>query len=93
MADRQLCIHLLTSFEVGNHDFTKTSISPSVSFLMDIPDDITGSWYAGQVYVLCKDTVLELLSPSQHGREIVSILREGVIDYIIIFVNVRFTLA
>ena len=49
---RQVLVHSSTSFEVGNHDFTKTSITPSVSFLVDIPDDITGSWYAGQVHVL-----------------------------------------
>ena len=35
---------------VGNHDFTVFSIIPSVSMLIDVPEDIYGSWYAGQVY-------------------------------------------
>ena len=78
---RQVLVRSSTSFEVGDHDFTKTSITPSVSFLVDIPDDITGSWYTGQVHVLFKDTTFEPSSPSQHGTEFVSILGERAIDY------------
>ena len=35
-----------TTFEVGDHDFTKFSIIPSVTLLVDIPDDIQDSWYS-----------------------------------------------
>ena len=52
---------------------------------MDIPDDIAGSWYAGQVHVLCKDTTFEPSSPSRHGTEIISILGEKAIDYPVLF--------
>ena len=45
---RQVLVHSSTSFEVGDHDFTRVSIIPSVSFVVDIPDDIGGSWYTGQ---------------------------------------------
>ena len=31
------------SFEVGNHDFTKVSIIPSVTLVADIPDTLAGS--------------------------------------------------
>ena len=37
------------SFEVSDHDFCKFSLIPSVCLSVDIPDDITGSWYSGQV--------------------------------------------
>lgn len=46
---------------------------------MDIPDDITGSCYTGQMHVLFKDTTFEV--PSWDGTEIVSILGERAIDY------------
>ena len=82
---RQVLVHSSTSFEVGDHDFTKSSITPSVTFLVDIPDDIAGSWYAGQVHVLYKDTIFEPSSPSRHGTEIVSILGERAIDYPVLF--------
>ena len=82
---RQVLVRSSTSFEVGDHDFTKTSITPSVSFLVDIPDDITGSWYTGQVHVLFKDTTFEPSSPSRHGTEVVSILGERAIDYPVVF--------
>ena len=29
-------------FEVADHDFTKSTLTPSVVFVPDIPDDITG---------------------------------------------------
>ena len=32
---------------VGDHDFTKFSIIPSVIFSVDIPDEISESWYQG----------------------------------------------
>ena len=70
---------------MGDHNFTKTSVTPSVSFLVDIPDDITGSWYTGQADVLFKDTTFEPSSPSQHGTEVVSILGERAIDYPVVF--------
>ena len=82
---RQVLVRSSTSFEVGDHDFTKTSITPSISFLVDIPDDITGSWYTGQVHVLFKDTTFEPSSPSRHGTEVVSILGERAIDYPVVF--------
>ena len=37
---QQVLVHLSTSFEVGDHDFAKFTITPLVSFLVDIPDNI-----------------------------------------------------
>ena len=69
----QVLMHSLTSFQVGDHDFSRSSITPSVSFLVDIPSSITGSWYDGQVYVLFKDSVFEPSSSSCHAAELGSI--------------------
>ena len=38
-----------SSFQVGDHDFTRYSIVPSVCFLVDIPETVESSWYTGQV--------------------------------------------
>ena len=43
--------------------------------MSDIPDDITGSWYRGQVFVLLKDTVFEPSSPFRHACELYHILQ------------------
>jgi hypothetical protein len=34
---------------VGDHDFTHFSLIPSVIFLVDIPEEISGSWYSGKI--------------------------------------------
>lgn len=56
-------------FAVSDHDFTKFSIVPSVTMLLDIPESIYGSFYRGQVYVGVKDLVLEPSSPIRHITE------------------------
>ena len=43
---RKVNVRAGTIFEVGAHDFTKFSIIPSVTLLVDIPDDIQDSWYS-----------------------------------------------
>ena len=37
------------SFEVGDHDFTKFSLVPSVASVNKIPSALEDSWYRGQV--------------------------------------------
>ena len=46
---RRVIVSLQEQFEVGDHDFTRFSIIPSVLFRIDIPDDFEVSWYSGQV--------------------------------------------
>ena len=43
------------SFQVGDNDFTKFSLIPSVSLVVDIPDDVTQSWYTGNVFIGLKE--------------------------------------
>ena len=66
------------SFQVGDHDFCKFSIIPSVSLLIDIPESMEHSWYEGQVYVAYMDAVYEPSSPLRHATELYSILRSKI---------------
>ena len=47
------------TFEVGDHDFTKFSVVPSVSFVIKIPETVEGSWYEGEVHVGYNDAVFQ----------------------------------
>ena len=44
-------MHLNEMFEVGDHDFTKFSLIPQVTLSIDIPTDMTESWYNGDVLI------------------------------------------
>ena len=48
---RKVIVRAGTTFEVGDHDFTKFNIVPFVALIVDIPNDIHESWYQGQVMV------------------------------------------
>ena len=58
------------TFEVSDHDFSKFSMVPSVSLLVDIPSDISGSWYHGQVNVSLKEGAFKPSSPLRHSPEL-----------------------
>ena len=62
-------------FVVGDHDFCKFSVVPSVSFEIDMPENLDESWYRGTVHVGYKDAVHEPSSPLRHATELFSILR------------------
>lgn len=42
---KKVSVHSDETLSVGNHDFTKFSIVPSVILSIDIPDEISKSWY------------------------------------------------
>ncbi len=48
------------SFEVSDHDFSKFSLIPSVSLLVDIPSEISGSWYCGGQLSILYQLIKEL---------------------------------
>ena len=70
---RRVLVRPGTTFEVGDHDFNKFSIIPSVVLLTDIPDSIKESWYRGQVLVGYKDAAFEASSPMRHATELGSL--------------------
>lgn len=72
---RRVMVRSGTTFEVGDHDFTKFSIIPSVVLLIDIPERIDDAWYRGQVLVGFKDAAFEKSSPLRHATELSMMLR------------------
>lgn len=50
------------------------SIIPSVALQIDIPDDISGSWYSGQVHIGLKEGTFEPSSPLRHMSELHSLI-------------------
>ena len=62
------------SMQVGDHDFCNISITPSVTFILDVPEDMDGSFYRGQVYVGVKENCFEP-SPLRHNTELSTVLK------------------
>ena len=56
---RRVLVSRNQSFEVADHDFTKFSLIPSVSLVVDIPEEVSNSWYTGQVLVGVKEGAYE----------------------------------
>ena len=69
---RRVIVSRNTDFLVADHDFTRFSIVPSVTLFVDIPDEISESWYTGQVYVTLKEGSMEPSSPLRHATELVA---------------------
>ena len=61
-------------FTVGDHDFTRCSLTPSVALIIDIPESIEGWFYHGKVCTGVKNTVFEPSSPHRHCTELNSLL-------------------
>ena len=49
---------------------------PSVTFFIDIPEEILESWYKGQVKVNLKEAAMQPLSPLRHASELVVSIRQ-----------------
>ena len=73
---KRVLVKVGASFEVGDHDFTKFSLVPSVTLVNDIPTEITGSWYSGQVFFALKEGAFEPSSPIRHVTELISSLEQ-----------------
>ena len=71
---------------VADHDITKFGLVPSVILVNDLPEEISGSWYRGQVHVLLKDTVFELSSPFRHACELYNVLQSSSVSKSVLFI-------
>ena len=67
---KKVLVALNQSFEVCDHYFTRFSLIPSVTLLVDMPDTIDESWYDGEVFVGFKDAVFEPSSSLRHLTEL-----------------------
>ena len=71
------------SFSVADHDFTKVKVIPSVSLLCDMPEDIGGSFYSGNVTVCLKEAAFSPSSPLRHATELLQTLREKKVNSVL----------
>lgn len=62
---------------VGDHDFTKFSLSPSVSLDVEIPENMDGGFYDGQVYVGLKENAFQKSTALRHACERDHVLSEN----------------
>ena len=60
---KQVVVSADAPFSVGDHDFTKAKIIPSVTLLCNVPEKITESFYSGKVQVTLKGGIFEPSSP------------------------------
>ena len=67
---KKVLVSLNQTFEVCDHDYTRFSLIPSVTLLIDLPDKIDGSWYEGDVHVGFKDAVFQPSSCLRHLCEL-----------------------
>ena len=59
-----------------DHDVqSKSSLTPSVTMICEIPDDINTTFYRGDVRVCLKDAVFQASSPFRHAAELSQILK------------------
>ena len=83
---KEVIVSLNETFVVGDHDFCKFSLIPSVILVNEIPPSFEGSWYAGQVYVGLKDAVFEPSSPVRHATELYNIMKSRNDPHHILFI-------
>ncbi|PKY34602.1 hypothetical protein RhiirB3_499282, partial [Rhizophagus irregularis] len=58
----------------ADHDFTKLSLTPSVTLFINIPCDISESFYDGKVCVSFKDAVFQPSSALRHSTEFFNLI-------------------
>ena len=102
---KQVIVGLNESFQVADHDFCKLSLTPSVALFVNLPDDLEGSFYDGQVSVTLKGNCFEASSPLRHvteldkfltsvndNKEILCLYTEGGPDHRLTYLSVKLAL-
>ena len=67
---KEVIVSLHETLTVGDHDFCKFSLIPGVVLIVDIPHDMEGSWYRGDVIIGLKEAAFEPSSPIRHMTEL-----------------------
>ena len=75
---KQVVVTTNETFAVSDHDFTKCSLIPSVTMLCNIPDNMEGSFYRGQVNIGLKDAAFQASSALRLGMATVGHGRSSV---------------
>ena len=74
---KRVIVGLNQSMEIGDHDFGKFSLTPSVNLDVEIPEDMDGSFYDGQVYVGLKENAFQPSSAVRHACELKTLHESG----------------
>ena len=74
---KEVLVGMNTQFQVGDHDFTKLKLIPSVHFDISIPENIEGSFYRGKVHVGLKESCFEPSSGLRHITELRQIMEHS----------------
>lgn len=82
---REVIVSINDTLAVGDHDFTKFSLIPSVALVVDIPESMEGSWYTGDVFIGLKDAIYEASSAIRHAKELSNILSSKINGRSILF--------
>ena len=83
---RQVLVPSGSQLLAGDHDFTKFSVIPSVVLLTEIPEEFSGSWYSGQVFVMLKEGAFEPSSPARHSMELGAIIEQRAPNRQVLFI-------
>ena len=67
---QKACTAKGVTLESSDHNYRAVNLTPSVNLLCEIPEDVTGSFYTGQIYVDIKDAVFEASDPLTHVVEL-----------------------
>ena len=71
-----MIVSLDTTLQVGDHDFSQCSLTPSVSVVLKTPETIDGNWYDGEVTVCVKDSIFQPSSPTRHAVEMAELIQK-----------------
>ena len=71
---KEVVVGCNSSFQVGDHDFTKAKVTPSVTLVCDVPESLNETFYRGSVKVCYKDTIFQPSSPYRHATELKKVL-------------------
>ena len=71
---KQVLVRLNEKMVVGDHDFTKLTLTPSVNLFVNIPESMEETFYHGRVFVGLKGSVFQSSSPIRHATKLSKIL-------------------
>jgi hypothetical protein len=72
---KSVIVSMSKKFAVADHDFTRLSLTPSVSLAIDVPETIEESFYRGRVFVILKENAFQPSSPIRHMTELQQTLK------------------
>lgn len=63
------------TLEASDHNYHLANLTPSVDFIVDVPNVVTKSFFSGDIYVGIKDSIFQGSDPLRHIVELLIVLR------------------